>query len=49
MPGLVKLTPILLKVIVGFVVWATNLYQTSRVAPDAQSGAVMVVAVRVEE
>lgn len=47
MPGLVKLTPRLLKVIVGLVVCATKRYHTSRTTPVAQSGAVIVIAVSV--
>jgi hypothetical protein len=35
--GLVKLTPILLRLIVGFVVCATNLYHTSYAGVTAQS------------
>ena len=48
---MVKLTPILLKVIVGLVVCATNLYHISRVGgtPAAQSSGLIVVgAVSVE-
>jgi len=35
--GLVKLTPILLRLIVGFIVWAMNLYHTSYAGVVAQS------------
>jgi|SRR4029079_687633 len=45
-PGLAKLTPKLLKVIVGLAVCATNLYHTSYVTLPAQS-AVIVTAVNV--
>lgn len=48
MPGLAKSTPIFDKVIVGFVVCATNLNHTSLVTPVAQFGALMVVAVTVD-
>jgi hypothetical protein len=37
MAGLVKFTPMLLRLIVGLVVWAVNLYQTSYVGETAQS------------
>jgi len=43
------LLPRLLNVIVGFVVWATNLYHTSKVArPPEQSNGLIVVAVNVD-
>lgn len=45
MPAFVKLAPILLRVIVGLVVWATNRYHTSLVTVPAQSGAVIFVGV----
>jgi hypothetical protein len=45
MRGFVKLAPMLDKVIVGFVVCATNLYHTSVTTPVAQFGPVKFVGV----
>ena len=47
MAGFVKLLPMLLNVMEGFVVWATNLYHTSYTTDPVQSGAVIVAAERV--